>query len=100
MDEAKTISWILLATALASQLTPAKFNEISNIADGINHAIPTDKELQNSISWLVDKKIVIKEGNKYSLSENGKRIIEKAENKSKSVLQIWKEIEVDINNLL
>jgi len=45
MDENTTISWILLSTALASEQQPANFESITQIADGINHAVPTHNEL-------------------------------------------------------
>ena len=60
MKESKTISWIFLVTVMASQVEPAKFSDISQIADGINHAVPTHKELQSSIGWLVDNNLIIK----------------------------------------
>ena len=37
MTEEETISWIFLSIALASETEPANVQEISNIADGINH---------------------------------------------------------------
>ena len=52
MTDKQTISWILLSTVIASQKGPADFASISNIADGINHAIPTHKELQTSLTWM------------------------------------------------
>ena len=65
MKESKTISWIFLATVMASQVEPANFSDISQIADGINHAVPTHKELQSSIAWLVGNNLLLKQANKY-----------------------------------
>jgi len=93
MDEIKTISWIFLAISLASEVTPAKLDSISTIADGINHAVPTQKELQNSIRWLTSKNLVVKESGKYFLSENGKKIIERAKSEPTVLLSIWKDLE-------
>lgn len=72
MTNDKTISWIFLSLALASQTGPADFSSISSIADGIDHAIPTHKELQTSLTWLTNNRLVIKIGNKYSLTDLGK----------------------------
>ena len=72
MTDTQTISWIFLSTAIASQTEPADVASISNIADGINHAVPTHKELQTSLTWLIQSGLVVKMGNKYSLTEKGK----------------------------
>ena len=61
----QTISWILLSTALASAHQPANFESISQIADGINHSVPTHKELQTSLTWLTKYGFVEKSGKKY-----------------------------------
>ena len=72
---------------------------ISMIADGINHSVPTQKELQYSIRWVIRKNLVIKESGKYFLSEEGKKLIEHAKNKSNVLLSIWKDLENQINTL-
>lgn len=100
MKESQTISWIFLATAMASQVEPAKFSDISQIADGINHAVPTQKKLQASVSWLVKNDLLVKNGNKYSLTEAGIRMYEGAHNDSKFVSQIWTNLEKEIENLM
>jgi hypothetical protein len=53
MKEEQVISWIFLAIAIASQNEPTDYKSISMVADGINHAVPTQKELKNSITWLI-----------------------------------------------
>jgi len=58
MTDSQTIAWIFLAIALASQTEPADFDSISTIADGINHAVPTLKELQTSLIWLINNGLV------------------------------------------
>lgn len=37
---------------MASEQEPANFVSISQIADGINHTVPTHKELQTCLGWL------------------------------------------------
>ena len=69
-----TISWIFLSIAIASETEPADFRQISMIADGLNHAVPNHKELQSSISWLMERGLVLKHSNKYELSEKGTKI--------------------------
>lgn len=97
MTNEQTTSWIFLSTAYASQGGPADFNSISNIADGINHAIPTHKELQTSLSWLAKNGLVIKVGNKYSLTEKGKFEYEESSKNTATVLKIWNNVETVLN---
>ena len=93
MDNSTTISWIFLAIALSSDKSPVDFRGISQVADGINHAVPSHKEIQDSISWLLRKDLIIKIGNKYSLSDLGKDFIKDSETDSKTILKIWENIE-------
>ena len=99
MDKTSTISWIFFAVALASEKSPVSFNEISNVADGINHAVPNHKEIQDSISWLLSKKLVLKTSKKYELSELGKKIIINARTESNLILDIWKKLDIELLKL-
>ena len=89
MTELQTFSWIFMATAIASQTEPSDFNGISDIADGINHAVPTHKELQNSINWLYEKELLNKLEKKYVLTPKGKAEYKKASEQNNTVLKIW-----------
>jgi len=93
MTDNQTVSWIFLATAMASQKEPADFNSISNIADGINHAVPTHKELQSSLTWLTGNGLVKKNGSKYSLTDKGRIDYETALRQTSTLLKIWNNIE-------
>jgi hypothetical protein len=50
MTEAQVVAWIFYSVAGAYGQGPADFRDISMVADGINHAIPTHKELQSSLA--------------------------------------------------
>lgn len=89
MTENETTSWIFLATALASQEEPADLNAISMIADGINHVIPTEKELRMSLTWLTNKRLILKQGRKYTLTAIGLTKYNDANSKTKVLLKIW-----------
>lgn len=98
MNEEQVISWIFLAVAMASQTGPADFRGISMIADGINHSIPTHKELQSSLSWLTNQGLTSKIGNKYELTSKGRLVYEAASMDSNTVMKIWKQLEQKIKN--
>lgn len=99
MEDFQTISWIFLATELASQKWPAKLSGISMIADGINHSIPTEKELQASLKWLISKDIILKQGKGYSLTDNGKDIFYRGKGHSGLLIQMWKDLQTEISKL-
>jgi hypothetical protein len=93
MTDNQTIYWIFLATAMASQNEPADFNSISSIADGINRAVPTHKELQTSLTWLTANGLVTETGSKYSLTEKGRMEFDSASNQTSTLVKVWDNVE-------
>ncbi len=93
MTDEETNSWIFLAAGLASNGASFNFNSVIGVADGINHAIPTQKELQNSFKWLSNQKLITKEGKKYRITDKGITLLEKAREKSNIMLKQWNYIE-------
>lgn len=98
MIDIQTISWAFLATAIATNTQPSNINGISSVADGINHAIPTQKELQASISWLKTQGLIINKGKEYELTFEGKHVYETASKNSQEVMKIWRNLEVKLNS--
>jgi hypothetical protein len=98
MKESRIISWILLAIALVSQKQSADLKAISMLADGINHAVPTEKELQVAISWLLKNEQIEKEGSKYRLSKKGLINYNFASLKTNILLEIWNNLERQLKN--
>lgn len=99
MNENTVISWIFLATAFASEQEPANFESITQNADDINHAVPTHKELQTSLGWLMKNGLVEKSGKKYQLSNEGAAVIDKAKTGTNNIiLNIWDELTKEIEN--
>jgi len=91
MTLAQTYSWIFYAIGLASQNISASLVEIGAIADGINHAIPTQKEMQDSISWCLSQRLVLKEGKKYKPTIEGNALLNGSS--SNTTLGVWKYLE-------
>ena len=87
-----------MSISIASQSEPTDLRGITNVADGINHAIPTHKELQKSIKWLSEKGLLTKLGKKYSISPKGKVEYENASQKSHVLLKIWENLEERLKN--
>ena len=93
MTESQLISSIFLATALASQEKPANFEGISMVADGINHSVPTEKEMRNSLTWLINKELISKESKKYHLTQKGIKKYEFATKETNTIMKIWNTLE-------
>jgi len=98
MTDKQTISWIFLATALATNTKPTDMDGISSLADGINHAVPTHKELQTSIAWLTKHGLIVKQGKNYELTDKGKIEYETASKHTDKLLEIWKVLEKHLNS--
>ena len=98
MSEEQVISWIFLAIAMASQIEPADYRGIIMIADGITHAVPNQKELQTSITWLTKNNLINKKGKRYNLTSKGQTEFEKASKKNMTLLKTWKNLEKIIIN--
>ena len=62
------------------------------IADGVNHSIPTEKELRTSLTSLINYGLVIKQGKKYQLTEIGMIMCELASDSRAAILKIWENL--------
>lgn len=89
MSDSRTVAWILLSVELASGNDPANYRSISSVADGINHAVPTQRELQCSLSWLVRAGLVLKTGSHYSISPDGKSFIAEYRQAHDTLFKLW-----------
>ncbi len=99
MNENTVISWILLATSYATEKEPANIESISQIADGINKAIPTHKELHGSLSWLAKNGLVKRTGKMYHMTNEGTALIAKAKSRTNNIiLNIWDALATEIEN--
>jgi len=97
MTQAQTYSWIFYAVALASQLEPADYAGIESVADGINHAVPTQKEMRASLSWLAAQNLVQKDGKRYQLTEAGNILADDAS--ARTTMKVWKNLESRLSQL-
>lgn len=89
MTPEATNSWIILAVAIASSKSLTTLSGIIEVADGINRAVPTHKELQNAFGWLSKQDLIFKENNKYQLAHKGLALHGEASAKSKRLLGVW-----------
>ena len=62
-------------------------------ADAINHAIPTDEEIEGAITRCLQANIIKKIDDKYVFTDNYLKIFDKLWEKSKNVFDMWKIVE-------
>ncbi|MDQ6788511.1 MAG: hypothetical protein M3033_17035 [Acidobacteriota bacterium] len=89
MSAETTNSWIFLAVGMGSAESALSLREIIRVADGINHAIPTDNELQDAFGWLLKQGLISKEGKKYRLTKKGLILYREASAKSNRIFGMW-----------
>ena len=56
--------------------------------------------MEESINWLMQNRIVLETNNKFSLTEYGEKLIKKANSKTNVILEIRKNLEMEINEKL
>jgi hypothetical protein len=85
----RTIAWILYALDMAPGQAPVSVTDISAAADAINHAVPTQQELSNSLSWLHAHGLVEPHGKFHLLSERGRNLVEQSRADASTVSAVW-----------
>ncbi len=99
MNKHQIISWIYLAIAYGSQKEPINMRGISDVADGINHAVPNQDELQLATKWLIKNDLVEKIGKKYKLTNSGFELHKSVPKGKKSILDTWHFLEDKIKKI-
>jgi len=99
MTEAQTYSWIFYAASLIAQKEPVKIREIESVADGINHAVPTQKEISSSIRWLQSKDLLTKERKKIILTQEGADLASKLTKAHRTTMKAWDSITSELQRM-
>ena len=90
-----TYAWVFLSISKE----PCKLDEIIGLADAINHAIPTQKELQSSLGWLITNQYILKNGKSYQLSKKGVELRERVRSKKGSIFCSWEAVEKEFTKI-
>ena len=93
MTDAQTNSWILLSISYGGGTR----EEIARIADGINHAVPTEKEIDSSLCWLQEHRLVCEKGGRFSLTKTGKALFSKI--RGSNLFKKWDAVSKAIENI-
>ncbi|MBK1884895.1 hypothetical protein JIN85_20965 [Luteolibacter pohnpeiensis] len=89
MTEAQTYSWIFYAASASCAKEGANIRDIEAVADGINHAVPTSKEMTQSLKWAESKGLITKEGKKFVITRDGQDLIAQVSSRGGSAMKIW-----------
>ena len=92
MTEAQTYSWIFYALAAVANTEGASVRGIEAVADGINHAVPTQKEMSSSLRWAESKGLIEKTGKKIFLTDSGRVFAARFFETPGSAMKTWDRI--------
>lgn len=96
MTDAQTFSWILLSVHEQGSTR----RQISEMADGINHAIPTHHEMETSLRWLQERGFVREDGSRFALTDAGAALISRFRNPTRPIMQTWHAVSEAIQETL
>lgn len=99
MTLAQTYAWIFYAIGLASHKEAVNYAKIAIMADGINHAVPTQKEMRLSLMWLESQNLIQKEGTKFKLNDAGSKLLQDASSSEKTTIGVWKFLQKDFSEI-
>jgi len=85
----RTQAWILYSVAIASGKAPASRTDISAAADAINHAVPTQQELNGALQRLAAFQLVEPRGNFHALTPSGMALFRAAQTGRSTVTAVW-----------
>jgi hypothetical protein len=89
MADAQTFSWILLSVSEQGSTR----RQISEMADAINHAVPTHWELETSLNWLQEHGLVCGDGSHFSLTSTGSALLSGLRSPTRPIMQTWHAVE-------
>jgi hypothetical protein len=95
MTPATTRAWILLSVPD----TGGQLDKVIGMADALNHAIPTDLELRDSLGWLRSAGLIQKEGNIFLRTPDGNRLVSQHQSKHRAVFKLWDAVAESLEQL-
>jgi hypothetical protein len=95
MTESQTFAWILLSVPES----PGTLQDIIAMADGINHAIPSHRELQTSLGWLQARGLVRKEGRRFCTTDAGSQLLARFRTQSRTMMKTWDLVAAELESL-
>ena len=95
MTDAETFSWILLSVDERGSTR----RQISELADDINHAVPTQREMETSFQWLLQRGLIREDDGRFALTDAGTALIARFRNPTRPIMQTWDAVSKAIQEL-
>jgi hypothetical protein len=93
--EAHTKAWLFFAAALAAgEGQPASLQVISSHADVIDHNVPTERELADTLPLLEQQGLLLCQNAKYLLTPQGKILYQRASASSANIYATFNKLVV------
>jgi hypothetical protein len=89
-------AWILISIPEGG----GTLREISSVADGINHAVPTPRELQEGLRWLTRSGLVVKQGRQVRLTASGAELLARVSTTSETIIDTWDRATTELERLV
>ena len=96
MTDAQTFSWILLSVDEQGSTR----RQISEMADAINHAVPTHREMETSLRWLQERGFIGEDGSRWALTDTGAALIARFRSPTRPIMQTWHAVSDAVQEML
>ena len=91
--------WIFVSMAFYQGETGTSLRDLIATADYINHAIPSDDEIEGGINRLCRAGLVTVEEDTFHLTPAGRVLLRDTYNQRASLLQMWELLEKDLDGM-
>lgn len=98
-NDPRTLAWIFYSVAMASGDAPASHTDISAAADAINHAVPTQQELNGSLKQLVARGVIETRGKFHGLTPSGEMLFRRAQAVHSTVAAVWQALTSELSGV-
>lgn len=96
MTDAQVYSWILLSVYEHG----CTRRQISELADGINHAVPTHREMEMSLRWLQERGFIREDGSRFALTATGVAFLARFRSPTRPIMQTWHAVADSIQEMI
>jgi hypothetical protein len=96
LTDAQLFSWILVSVSAPG----STLRQISETADAINHAIPTEHELQTSLRWLQERGLIRELNGRVMLTDAGAALVGPISSPTGPIMPTWRAVEDELKKIL
>ncbi len=94
-----TDAWIFISMAFYQGETGTSLRDLIATADYINHAIPSEEEIEGAIDRLGCAGLLSVQDDRFHLTPAGRALLREPHNQRASLLQMWELVAKDLETL-